>query len=152
MQKHGETVSYSSFSLHLFHLQLSSHYRVVAGSLVATMISRRLVIIGLITTVIGVNFLPDTIIDRIQTIVNPQADSSSAFRLQIWKAALPMIKDYWLTGIGSDLTTFKKVYADYMMPGVCANHLHSIYLINFVTEGIVVILLLLYMFYQSLWT
>ncbi|MED0677006.1 O-antigen ligase family protein [Aneurinibacillus thermoaerophilus] len=124
----------------------------VALVIVATMINRRLLVIGLIAAAISVNYLPDSIIDRIQTIVKPKTDSSSDFRLQIWKAAVPMVKDYWVTGIGSDLTTFKKVYADYMMPGVRANHLHNIYLMNFVTGGILTILLLFYMFYQSLRT
>jgi putative inorganic carbon (HCO3(-)) transporter len=124
----------------------------VALAILATMINRRLLVVGLIAAAISVNFLPDSILDRIQTIFQPKTDSSSAFRLQIWKAAPPMIRDYWVTGIGSDLTTFKKVYADYMMPGVRANHFHNIYIMNFVTGGIVAVLLLFYMFYQSLRT
>lgn len=118
-------------------------------AVLATMIHRRLLVIGLIAAAIGLNFLPDSIIERFATIYNPQADSSSSYRLLIWQAAVPMIQDYWATGIGSDLTTFKKIYADYMMPGVLANHFHNIYLMNFATGGILTLLLLFYMFYQS---
>lgn len=121
----------------------------VGIGLLATMISRRLLVVGLIAGAIGLNFVPDTIMNRIITIFEPKTDSSSAFRFQIWKAAPPMIREFWITGIGSDLTTFKKVYSDYMMPGVRANHFHNIYIMNFVTGGIMTILLLLYMFYQS---
>jgi O-antigen ligase len=121
-------------------------------ALLATMISRRILIMGLIIAAVGVNFLPDTIMVRIQSIANPQSDSSSLYRLQMWPSAFAMIRDYWLTGIGADLTTFKKVYTDYMMPGIRINHFHNIYLMNFVTGGILAILLLLYMFYQSLRT
>lgn len=121
----------------------------VGIGILATMISRRLLVVGLIAAVIGLNFAPDVITHRILTIFEPKTDSSSAFRFQIWKAAPPMIREFWVTGIGSDLTTFKKVYSDYMMPGVKANHFHNIYIMNFVTGGIMTILLLLYMFYQS---
>ncbi|BAU26921.1 O-antigen ligase [Aneurinibacillus soli] len=121
----------------------------VGIGLLATMISRRLLVVGLIAVVIGLNFAPDMILNRIMTIFQPKTDSSSAFRFQIWKAAPPMIREFWVTGIGSDLTTFKKVYSDYMMPGVKANHFHNIYIMNFVTGGIMTILLLFYMFYQS---
>lgn len=121
----------------------------VGVGILATMISRRLLVVGLIAAVISLNFLPDVIMHRITTIFEPKTDSSSAFRFQIWKAAPPMIREFWVTGIGSDLTTFKKVYSDYMMPGVRANHFHNIYIMNFVTGGIMTILLLLYMFYQS---
>ncbi|ERI09582.1 O-antigen ligase family protein [Aneurinibacillus aneurinilyticus] len=118
----------------------------------ATMISRRLLVVGLIAAAVSVNFLPDTIMTRILSIFSPQTDSSSAYRLEMWPSAFAMIRDFWPTGIGSDLTTFKKVYTDYMMPGVRINHFHNIYLMNFVTGGILAILLLLYMFYQSLRT
>jgi O-antigen ligase len=124
----------------------------IGMALLATMISRRILIMGLIIAAVGVNFLPDTIMVRIQSIANPQSDSSSLYRLQMWPSAFAMIRDYWLTGIGADLTTFKKVYTDYMMPGIRINHFHNIYLMNFVTGGILAILLLLYMFYQSLRT
>ncbi|GED16176.1 O-antigen ligase family protein [Aneurinibacillus migulanus] len=120
--------------------------------ILATMISRRLLVVGLIVAAVSVNFLPDTIMTRILSIFSPQTDSSSAYRLEMWPSAFAMIRDFWVTGIGSDLTTFKKVYTDYMMPGVRINHFHNIYLMNFVTGGILAILLLLYMFYQSLRT
>lgn len=120
--------------------------------ILATMISRRLLVVGLIVAAVSVNFLPDTIMTRILSIFSPQTDSSSAYRLEMWPSAFAMIRDFWATGIGSDLTTFKKVYTDYMMPGVRINHFHNIYLMNFVTGGILAILLLLYMFYQSLRT
>jgi putative inorganic carbon (HCO3(-)) transporter len=121
----------------------------VALALLATMISRRLLVVGLIVAAVGANFLPEAILHRIQSIGNPQSDSSSSYRLQMWQSAFAMIRDYWVTGIGSDLTTFKKVYTDYMMPDVRVNHFHNIYIMNFVTGGILAILLLFYMFYQS---
>ncbi|WP_027417767.1 O-antigen ligase family protein [Aneurinibacillus terranovensis] len=126
----------------------------VSIGLLAIMISRRLVALGLIAAAaaVGLNLVPDVIMNRIATISNPTADSSSEYRFKMWTSAGAMIRDYWLTGIGSDLTTFKKVYTDYMMPDVRVNHFHNIFIMNFVTGGIMAIVTLLYMFYHSIKT
>lgn len=124
----------------------------VAIVILATLISRRLLVLGLIGGAVGVNFLPASILNRFSTIFNPAADSSSSYRFQMWESALDMIKDYWLTGIGSDPTTFFKVYADYMMPSVRVYHFHNIYIMAAVTGGILLLGALLYMFYIALRT
>lgn len=115
--------------------------------ILATLISRRLLVLGLIGSAIGANFLPVSIINRISTIFHPAADSSSAYRFKMWESAIPIIKEYWLTGIGSDPTTFFKVYADYMMPDVRIFHFHNIYIMAIVTGGILLLGALLYLFY-----
>ncbi|WCK53724.1 O-antigen ligase family protein [Aneurinibacillus sp. Ricciae_BoGa-3] len=123
----------------------------MALALVACMISRRIVALGLLIAAgaVGLHLVPDVIMNRLASAFNPTKDTSSDYRFKMWGAAFAMIRDFWVTGIGSDLTTFKKVYTDYMLPDIRVNHFHNIYIMNFVTGGIMAILSLLYMFYQS---
>ncbi|RKD23830.1 hypothetical protein BEP19_05215 [Ammoniphilus oxalaticus] len=121
----------------------------VAIALLAAMISRRLLVVGMIGGAIGVNFLPASIINRISTIASPGTDTSASYRFEMWKSALAMIRDFWVTGIGLDSETFLKVYSDYMMPDVRVFHFHNIFLMSLVTGGILSFLTLMYMFYQS---
>lgn len=120
----------------------------VAGVLLAIMINRRLVILGIIAAAIGVNFLPDVIMDRILSIFNTQ-DTSSVYRFEAWQSAFSMIRDFWLTGIGMDEQTFLNVYPNYMLNDVRVFHFHNIFLMHFVTGGILGFLAVLFLFYQS---
>jgi hypothetical protein len=120
--------------------------------ILATFISRRLLVTGLILVVLSIPYIPDQIITRLSTLANPAADSSANYRLQMWDSAFSMIRDYWLTGIGYDQTTFLKVYADYMQPSVLVYHFHNIYLMSFVTGGILLAASLLIMLYQAVRT
>ena len=124
----------------------------VALVILATMINRRLLVLGLIGGAIGFNFLPPAIVNRISTIFNPQVDSSSSYRFQMWESARAMFQDYWFTGIGSDPNTFFKVYTDYMMPQVRIFHFHNIYIMAAITGGILLLAVLLYFFYMAMRT
>lgn len=125
---------------------------VVALAILATLISRRLLVAGLILVILSIPYLPEQIIARITTMVNPVVDSSANYRFQMWESAFAMIQDYWLTGIGYDQSTFLKVYADYMRPSVLVYHFHNIYLMAFVTGGILLFGALMIMLYQALKT
>ena len=120
--------------------------------ILAAWISRRLLVSGLILVALSIPYLPGTIMTRLSTLANPAADSSANYRLQMWDSAFSMIRDFWLTGIGYDQSTFLKVYADYMMPGVLVYHFHNIYLMSFVTGGILLFAALMYMLYQAVRT
>ncbi len=120
----------------------------VAGILLAFMIDRRLVVLGIIVAAIGINFAPDVIIDRIVSIFNTE-DTSSAYRFDAWNSAFAMIRDYWLTGIGMDEQTFLRVYPDYMVNDVRVYHFHNIFLQHFVMGGILGLFAVLYLFYHS---
>lgn len=113
-------------------------------------IDRKLILTGIVLVLIAVFFglIPEVIEARIASILNPFEDSSGAYRLSTWMSALPIIRDYWLTGIGMDTSTFYKVYAAYQMPEVNVFHFHNIWVQHFVNGGILGIGALVYLFYQ----
>lgn len=114
-------------------------------------VDRKLILAGLTLVLIAFAFdlLPEVIKQRLESIVNPGEDSSGSYRFSIWKAAIAVIRDYWVTGIGLDQSTFFKVYADYQMPDVNVFHFHNIWLQVFATGGILAILSFLWLFYQT---
>lgn len=79
-------------------------------------------------------FLPDTISGRIMTIFT--GDSSSSMRFIVWKQTLPLLKDYWRTGIGlgSDLFFYIMQRYDMIKRAV---HSHNIFLQLFIELGII---------------
>lgn len=54
--------------------------------------------------------LPRSIIDRMR---NLSSDTSYLYRLEIWKGAFRLLKDYWLTGIGPGTEPFMKLFLSY---------------------------------------
>lgn len=120
----------------------------LAGLVLAFMIDRRLVILGIIGGAIGLRFAPDVILDRILSIFNTE-DSSAMYRFDAWKSAFAMIRDYWITGIGMDEPTFMRVYPDYMLNDVRVYHFHNVFIQQFVTGGILGLFAVLFLFYQG---
>jgi len=93
-------------------------------------------------------FLPSVVTNRIASIGSLE-DSSNAYRITIWIAALRMIKDYWLSGVGLGLTAFSRVYRDYMIAGASAIHAHNLYLEICLELGIVGLFALLWMVFRG---
>lgn len=122
----------------------------LAFVLILLKLDRKLILTGMVLLVVAVLFdlIPDVIKQRVASIANPFEDTSGQWRLQAWMSALGIIRDYWLTGIGLDTTTFNRVYVDYQMPEVNVFHFHNIWLQSFVTGGILGIGSLLYLFYR----
>lgn len=120
----------------------------VAGVLLAFLVDRRLVLLGIIVAAIGINFMPAVIMDRVLSIFTGE-DSSALYRFDAWTSAFPMIRDYWLTGIGMDEQTFLHVYPEYMVNDVRVYHFHNIFLQHFVMGGILGLIAVLFLFYQS---
>ena len=54
-------------------------------------------------------FLPNFLIRRVLTLTNIAADSSISYREQIYDTFLPMIRDFWFTGIGLGTDVFMRV-------------------------------------------
>lgn len=87
--------------------------------------------------------LPDMVIRRLSSIFN-LADSSTSYRIQIWKQSLQMIKDHLFGGIGYGEESFVSMADRYPVPGLTAEaHAHSLYLQLTLSCGIFVLLLLL---------
>lgn len=102
----------------LFFLLSSKHF-LTAGILLSPL------------AVLGLSFMIDTsVIRRFTTFT----DSSTSYRLSIWRGTLDMLKDTWWYGIGIGEGAFRAVYPAYALPGIeTAPHSHNLYL-QIITE------------------
>lgn len=80
-------------------------------------------------------FIP-AIQKRVLSIFAMRADSSTAFRMNVYQSAIQMIKDNWLVGIGVGNQNFREIYGFYMRTGFDALSAYSIYLEIAVESGI----------------
>ncbi len=80
--------------------------------------------------------LPPNILHRFTSIGNLK-DSSTSYRVSIWRGTLRMLKDHFFSGIGSGIDLFPLVYRDYSLIGIeKAPHSHNLYLQLLVEMGI----------------
>lgn len=78
-----------------------------------------------------------TILERIMSVGNT-ADTSTAYRVSIWRASIDIIRNFWLSGIGIGSEAFKKVYPAYALSGAgFALHSHNLYLQIWVEMGLI---------------
>lgn len=96
--------------------------------------------------------LPSSIINRFTSIGNT-GDSSTSYRISIWKGAIDMIKDYWYRPIGQGTVAFNSIYPFYSYSGVGAEHTHNLFLQIIIETGILGVISfigILFKFYQTL--
>ncbi|MBQ2766729.1 MAG: O-antigen ligase family protein [Clostridia bacterium] len=87
--------------------------------------------------------LPESIINRFASIGN-LADSSTSYRVSIWRAALRIARDFFASGIGVGENAFRQVYPMYSLAGIeAAPHSHNLFLQIQIELGIVGLLLFL---------
>ena len=82
--------------------------------------------------VVSLPFLPASIIDRMQTIGK---DSSSLYRVDIWRGGGRILKDYWITGIGTGHEPFVRLFRNYSTASVPA-HSHMFPLQLWIEYGV----------------
>lgn len=107
-----------------------------AFAVLAIIIDRRFIFLGIGILCILPFVLPDTIINRFMSIGDMQ-DSSTSYRVYIWMGTLAMLKDYWLSGVGMGITSFNTIYPLYSYNNIVAPHSHNLYLQVLVEYGIV---------------
>lgn len=107
-----------------------------ALAILAVIIDKRFVWLGVVLLLSFPFILPDTIINRFMSIGNMQ-DSSTSYRVYIWMGTLAMLKDYWLSGVGMGITSFNTIYPLYSYHNISAPHSHNLYLQVVVEYGIV---------------
>ena len=91
----------------------------------------------LLLTPIGVTFISNTEFWHRLSSIGNLADSSTSYRVYIWRSVLRMIGDFFGSGIGIGQEAFSKVYIGYSYAGIeTAPHSHSLYLQLFVEGGI----------------
>jgi len=71
--------------------------------------------------------LPRSVIDRFASISN-LSDSSTAYRINIWRGTVLMLKDFWALGTGLGRDAFNVIYPRYALSTIFAPHAHCLYL------------------------
>ena len=123
----------------------------LALAILAVIIDRRFIILGLIGLMCLPFVLPDTIIQRF-TSIGDMSDSSTSYRVYIWMGSLAMLKDYWFSGVGLGETSFNTIYPLYSYNNIQAPHSHNLYLqivSQFGILGLIMFLGVVYNFYKE---
>ena len=102
-----------------------------------------LVICGIIAAPFLPFVLPQNVISRF-TSIGSIRDTSTSYRVNIWRAVIAMIKDHFGGGIGVGEGAFAKVYPLYSLAGIeSAPHSHNLYLQILVEIGMAGLLVFL---------
>ncbi len=113
----------------------------LACALLLVILEKRWVVVG----VLGLLVLPlllvlsgnTAILSRLLSVGNV-ADTSTAYRVSIWRAAISMIRDFWFSGIGIGSDAFTSVYPAYSLAGAdFALHSHNLYLQVWIEMGVI---------------
>nr|WP_272879081.1 O-antigen ligase family protein [Clostridium sp. Cult2] len=105
------------------------------GIFIFVLLMEKRLLLSIIPLVLGgVYFLPQSILNRITSIVN-FADSSNTYRIKMWRITLDIIRDHWLVGVGFGHLPFKATFETYIrtMP---TYHAHNTYLETMAETGI----------------
>lgn len=86
--------------------------------------------------------LPEAMMDRMMSVGNLE-DSSTSYRVFIWKGTFRMLRDFWIGGIGMGEGAFRSVYPIYSYIGIIAPHAHNTFLQLVVEGGIGTIIIFL---------
>ncbi len=92
--------------------------------------------ITLVWDKIGGNGLVTDLVSRFSSIVT-MSDTSSVYRLGIWRGSLKAATENWFTGIGIGEEAFRKIYIKFAESGIeTAVHSHNLFLQIFIETGI----------------
>lgn len=120
---------------------------IMVGALVFCLIWNKRVLHMFWVALLAIPFLPtilpDNILARITSIGNV-ADSSTAYRLNIWLGTVKMLPERLLSGIGIGNGAWKLVYPHYALTGMTeAQHSHSLYFQIWVELGAIALVIFL---------
>ncbi len=111
---------------------------VITGFVYLFFKEKRLIPVFILLGVVSIPFLPQSVIMRLRTITNV-LDSSITTRLQVWQTVLPILKDYWFTGLGLGNETLLRVSKNYYIfvaKGSIPSHSHNLYLQLWIETGL----------------
>lgn len=102
-------------ALVLVNLVLTSTRAAWIAFVIATFVyvflkNRKLIPLLVLVGIAALPFIPESIMMRIRYVGK---DSSSLYRIKIWKSSLGMLKDYWVTGIGLGPEAVMGLFANY---------------------------------------
>ncbi|MEO1428787.1 MAG: IctB family putative bicarbonate transporter [Cyanobacteria bacterium J06632_19] len=89
-----------------------------------------------ILSALAILFVPP-VRDRVLSIFAGRGDSSNNFRINVWMAAIEMIKDRPVIGIGPGNSAFNKIYPLYQRPNFTALSAYSVFLEIAVETGLI---------------
>lgn len=89
---------------------------------------------------IGFLLLNKSVLNRILSIFVLREDSSTAFRMNVYKSSMQIFNDNWLFGIGTGNQTFREIYGLYMLSGFDALSSYCVPLEIAVESGILTLL------------
>ncbi len=97
-------------------------------------------------------YLPESILARFSSI-GDLTDTSTNYRVYIWRGSMNLASDYAWTGIGVGESAFDRIYPYYSFAGIeKAPHAHNLFLQLFIEVGIpgfLIFMALLVCFFQS---
>lgn len=92
--------------------------------------------------------LPDSIISRFTSIGN-LADTSTSYRVHVWRGAVHMLRDNFFNGIGVGEAAWYELYPEYSLSGIeAAPHSHNLFIQIALEQGVfglVVFLVILFL-------
>jgi len=84
----------------------------------------------------AIPFLPESIVSRFASI-GDLSDTSTNYRVYIWRGSVKLASDYAFTGIGVGREAFNSLYPYYSFAGIeTAPHAHNLFLQLFIEVGI----------------
>lgn len=111
-----------------------------------------LILAGIASIPVLPSVLPASVVSRFTSIGN-MSDSSTSYRVYIWRATVNMIADNPLSGIGAGEGAWKRMYPFYTYNGIeAAPHSHNLYLqiwLELGVFGLIIFLAFLFLLYQS---
>lgn len=124
----------------VFTLSRGAWLGFIIGMLVFFLIYSRktlsVILFGLFAVPLLPFVLPESIVKRFMSIGN-LADSSTAYRVNIWRGSLNMIRECFWGGIGTSREAFTIVYPRFTLAGIeSAPHSHNLYLQIIIELGI----------------
>lgn len=125
---------------------------IFAIALLAIMIDKRFILLGIVALFMMPFVLPDTILNRFLSIGN-MGDSSTSYRVYIWMGTIAMLKDYWFSGIGLGTTSFNTIYPIYSYNNVTTPHSHNLFLqitVEYGIVGLIIFAFIMFNYYKEL--
>ena len=118
------------------------------GLFILLLYKKALIPIGMLAP-FSIFLLPDSILNRFMSIGNLE-DSSTAYRVYIWRGTVKMLEKYWPIGAGLGTHSFEVAYAPFALPAITAPHSHSLYFHLMTEAGIFALLTFVVLMYVIL--
>ncbi len=121
---------------------------IMIGMLIFLLMYTRKTLMVLIPGILAVplvlwKFSDSSIVQRL-TSIGDMADSSTSYRVNIWRGVLDLLGDLWAGGIGIGLAPFREIYPAYSLEAIeAAPHAHNLFLQITVELGVVGLLVFL---------